>query len=379
MTPSAARPELVTVPVAMSCGAMLVTVSLGIAKPIPTAAPPICGSLAASVGMPTTCPAKLTSAPPLFPGLIGALVWMALMSTAELPWPSDTVRPVAETIPSVTVPVSPSGLPIASTISPTRTALDLAKVAGRSVAGGFCTRITARSSGANTPRTRAASVLLALGSLTRTFLADPTTCALVTMSPLVSNTTPEPSPSDVVICTTEGSTRATTRSYCCCRFAGPAAAGILGTGLAVPAALLAGLPEALLPPLQAATLAAIASSTSPGPALRGHPFSRLQPIGLPRPVSRLHPMASPLRLVPPGLALFFPHARAPGRDRDDPRHRHRRGGGHDRGAPGCAGGRHPDRPRAHRVLSGQDRAPGPAAALGHQRQRRRAHGGAGRR
>src|SRR2546429_3424392 len=380
VTPSAARPELVTLPVAMSCGAMRVTVSLGIAKPIPTAAPPICGSLAARVGMPMTCPDKLTSAPPLFPGLIAALVWMVLMSTAELPSPSDTVRPVADTIPSVTVPVSPSGLPMASTISPPRTSLDLPNVAGRIAVGGFCTRITARSSGANTPRTLAASVLLVLDSLTCTFLAVPTTCAFVTMSPCLSNTTPEPSPCDVVICTTEGSTLATTRSYCCCRFAGPPAAGTLGAGLVLAPAPVLALTLGLLlllaplvpspPPLQATKPPAIASSASAGPARRGHPFGGRQAASRRQPVSRLHPIGPHLRLVPRACPLFFPHARSAGCERDDPRHRNRCPRGHHRGAPGGAGGRHPDCARAHRVLSGQDRAPGPAAALGHHRQRR---------
>ena len=62
---------------------MLVTVLDGIAKPMPAAAPPSCGLVAASVGMPITCPSRFTSAPPLLPGLIAALVWMALISTAE--------------------------------------------------------------------------------------------------------------------------------------------------------------------------------------------------------------------------------------------------------------------------------------------------------
>ena len=44
--PSEARPELPTLPVAISWAAMLVTVSLGIANPIPAAVPPICGSAA---------------------------------------------------------------------------------------------------------------------------------------------------------------------------------------------------------------------------------------------------------------------------------------------------------------------------------------------
>src|SRR5579875_1877750 len=94
---------------------MLVTVELEIAKPIPGAAPPICGSVAASVGIPTTCPCKLTSAPPLLPGLIGALVWITSGSTTPLG--SETVRPSALMIPMVTELRSPSGLPSASTMS----------------------------------------------------------------------------------------------------------------------------------------------------------------------------------------------------------------------------------------------------------------------
>ena len=57
---------------------MSVAVLLGIAKPMPGAAPPpASGSVAASVGMPMTSPDRLTSAPPLLPGLIAAEVWMA--------------------------------------------------------------------------------------------------------------------------------------------------------------------------------------------------------------------------------------------------------------------------------------------------------------
>ena len=43
---------------------------------MPAACAPLCGLTAASVGMPMTCPDRLTSAPPLLPGLMGALVWM---------------------------------------------------------------------------------------------------------------------------------------------------------------------------------------------------------------------------------------------------------------------------------------------------------------
>jgi hypothetical protein len=43
---------------------------------MPFAATPLDGSTAASIGMPMSTPFKLTSAPPLLPGLEDALVWM---------------------------------------------------------------------------------------------------------------------------------------------------------------------------------------------------------------------------------------------------------------------------------------------------------------
>src|SRR5215469_2496192 len=61
----------------MICEAMSLTRLLGIAKPMPGAAlPPSSGSVAASVGMPITRPWRSASAPPEFPGLIAALVWI---------------------------------------------------------------------------------------------------------------------------------------------------------------------------------------------------------------------------------------------------------------------------------------------------------------
>ena len=92
--------------------------SVTIASPIPGAgAPPLCalGFSAARVGTPTTSPARSTSAPPLFPGLIAALVWTTSGRVAPGPPPapegSVTLRPPAETMPFVTLPVRPSGLP----------------------------------------------------------------------------------------------------------------------------------------------------------------------------------------------------------------------------------------------------------------------------
>ena len=104
--------------------------------------------------MPITCPEALTSAPPLLPGLIGALVWIAPGSVAAVrAWParpgvagSVTARSVAEMIPWVTLPDRPSGLPMASTTSPACTWSESPNRAGCSPEGSSA-RITARSSG----------------------------------------------------------------------------------------------------------------------------------------------------------------------------------------------------------------------------------------
>lgn len=109
------------------------------ANPMPGAAPPpTCGSSAANVGTPITWPDRFTSAPPLLPGLIAALVCSTSGRVAPGPSPAGslTVRPTAEMIPSVTLPDRPSGLPIASTMSPIRSWSESPNVAGANDAGG---------------------------------------------------------------------------------------------------------------------------------------------------------------------------------------------------------------------------------------------------
>src|SRR5215471_8765386 len=145
--PSAARCEFVTCPDLMICPAMSRARLEGMAKPMPCAWPPPCALTAASVGMPITWPVAVTSAPPLLPGLIGALVWIASGSAAAVVLAvvgSITARPVAEMMPSVTLPARPRGLPTASTTSPACALLESPNVAGVRPAG-FSARITARS------------------------------------------------------------------------------------------------------------------------------------------------------------------------------------------------------------------------------------------
>src|SRR5213593_1139573 len=75
--------------------------------------------LTIAVLMPTTWPRPLISGPPLLPGLIEASVWMKSSYG-----PSPITRPVALTMPVVTVCSRPNGLPIAMTGSPTFSAAD---------------------------------------------------------------------------------------------------------------------------------------------------------------------------------------------------------------------------------------------------------------
>ena len=73
-----------------------------------------------AVFMPITLPSWVNSGPPELPGLIGASIWMN--------WsygPSPMSRLTAETMPAVTVPPRPNGLPIATTHSPGFTSAEL--------------------------------------------------------------------------------------------------------------------------------------------------------------------------------------------------------------------------------------------------------------
>ncbi len=89
--------------------------------------------------MPISSPRVFSSAPPEFPGLIEASVWIK-SSYSSMPIP---VRPRALTIPIVTVCFKPKGLPIARTRSPTRACEESAiAIVGRFVASTFNTAMS---------------------------------------------------------------------------------------------------------------------------------------------------------------------------------------------------------------------------------------------
>ena len=79
--------------------------------------------------MPTTSPYMLNSAPPELPELMAVSVWMRPIIAPE---ENVTWRLSALTTPSVRLKVSsPSGLPMAATLSPTRRASESPRVTGR--------------------------------------------------------------------------------------------------------------------------------------------------------------------------------------------------------------------------------------------------------
>src|SRR5476649_1283939 len=109
-----------------------------------------------AVLMPTTSPAVETSGPPELPGLSAASVWIT--SSISRPEVARSERPSADTTPAVTVDSKPSGLPIATTSWPRRSALESPSAAA-GVPAGRSVRSSARSVSGSSPSTRASRAL----------------------------------------------------------------------------------------------------------------------------------------------------------------------------------------------------------------------------
>lgn len=90
--------------------------------------------------------------------------------------PSLTVRPVADTMPWVTLDDSPSGDPIASTIWPTCTFEESPKDAAFSPSGIVSSLMTARSCSGYEKTSRVVSAPLLSAAVTRQVYSYPTTC-----------------------------------------------------------------------------------------------------------------------------------------------------------------------------------------------------------
>ena len=152
------------------------------AKPMPTEPPE---GLTIAVVMPTTCPAMSNAGPPELPGLIGASSWRKRSNG-----PPPRLRPSAETMPAVTDPPRPNGLPAASIQSPTRTLRESPQVMAGSGCGGS-TFSTATSVSGSRPRMRAGTWVPS-GSATTILSACAITWLLVTITPSGATMKPEP-------------------------------------------------------------------------------------------------------------------------------------------------------------------------------------------
>ena len=178
VTPSQPR---VTWPVEASCVRTGFARAIGIANPIPTE-PPLRVKIALLI--PMAWPRVLMSGPPLLPGLIDASVWMKLSYG-----PSPITRPVALTMPVVTVCSRPKGLPIAITGSPTWSCAE--SPSGTTGSPRASTFRRARSVFGSRPRTFAGHSRPS-ESLTLISVAPSTTWLFVTMYPSGLTMKPEP-------------------------------------------------------------------------------------------------------------------------------------------------------------------------------------------
>ena len=175
-----------------SCGTTSLTVSTGTAKPTPLdwrdESEAICEFT------PITRPSASSSGPPELPGLIAASV----CSTPEMSKPFGALisRSSAETIPVVTLPDSPNGLPIAIATSPGRSCEEEASSSGLVSAGTLSgsTSSTARSVDASLPTSFAGSASPPSPKRTVNSLPPSTTWSFVTTWPWPSIRKPEPLP-----------------------------------------------------------------------------------------------------------------------------------------------------------------------------------------
>ena len=149
---------------------------------------------ATAVFTPTMRPWPSASTPPELPGFSAASVWITSSMTRPDAVGSD--RPRFDTMPAVTLPASPIGLPSATTSWPT-----LRPAASPSGTGGGTgprARSTARSESTSRPTTSTATAVPS-ANVASTDRAPTTTWALVSSTPSSEMTLalPAPSPRDV--------------------------------------------------------------------------------------------------------------------------------------------------------------------------------------
>ena len=132
------------------------TVFIGTANPIPMLPRAPVFPVAIAVLTPTTDPFAAISGPPEFPLLMDASVWMTSSIVNSFGAVSGRCR--ALMIPAVTLRSRPSGFPIATTESPTRTRSEFPRSKGRSARASTFTLRSARSVDGSVPTTLACTL-----------------------------------------------------------------------------------------------------------------------------------------------------------------------------------------------------------------------------
>src|SRR3954449_11014657 len=157
-------------------------VLIGTASPRPTPA--------TAVLMPTTWPRESARAPPELPGLSAASVWITSSTIrVAVRVRTGSARPSPLTMPAVTLPAIPRGLPTATTRLPIRRSSTSRKTGGSTI--GWSTRTTARSASGSRPMT-SRRAMLPSANVASPLSALPTTWALVSRCPSALSTTAEP-------------------------------------------------------------------------------------------------------------------------------------------------------------------------------------------
>ena len=153
---------------------------------------------------PMTRPRASASGPPEFPGA------SRTAACTHILWPNPRNGPSACTTPVVSAPTKPKGFPTARTSSPGRKALESPSVASGNPLAAILA--VARSRRVSRLVTSASNNLPSQSSIRARF--SRATCALVTISPLESQITPDPAPElprpAVITCTVERLSRSAT-------------------------------------------------------------------------------------------------------------------------------------------------------------------------
>ena len=233
--------------------------------------------------------------------------WCQAGSRPGDPWPdgSDTVRPTADTMPSVALLARPSGVPIARTMSPTSSLAESPRTAGRRPG-----RVRDLDHGqviGCVPADQGRRPGRRLNSTTAPGTAWPSRprARWSRCRQTESNTTPEPRPLLVRISTTDGSIRLMTLTNTCCRPAADRGAAAPALGAADRDELAAGPGEPVQPASARTAAAGNAASGEMSAAGRRRVLPAAEALPWPANMVATSPCSLAPHRIPPGTCSCY--------------------------------------------------------------------------